>query len=215
MDKYFKDGMDVEDARTGMKVKCIHGYQNLTTSSAYSLNEGKVYTLKTVEKQYNVVTVEESKGTWDVGRFLPADTELDRLIAVADAGMKARNELRNRFSGQAEEVTGNGQASPILNDDSTYNTSMSVRKRAFEKRFKIANYDVVATPVNTQVGCKMFDTKNLVLALSHLVIGHKPMAAIGTHGPILYATKPGIQCDGNFLDWKDVEELYNQIKDIK
>ncbi len=176
---------------------------------ANSINVGDIVTVAKVETTafpgHYYLFFKEKPGCLHAIRFelVTEGPSLDSLIETANKGLDAIQLLIKNHSTEVDKVRSSGAILPIIAGD----FSIRVQKR-MNLAFRVSEYNVTVENDMVRVGCKIFSKKELVPALSYLLIGDTPYTMVGLTG-----LARGVMYEGNHLSWSDVELLLNKLKE--
>lgn len=141
--------------KKGDKIRCVKDCDKQFTA-------GKIYTVR--DMQSNVVyVVEDDLGSPTNGHYLayfePVETELERLVRVANEGREAENILYSKYE---QEVVLSADNGPML-------AHILIRQKT--KKFKVASWDAEINGDTVTIGCQKFDLRYLKHILTYFLKG--------------------------------------------
>lgn len=199
--------------KVGDRVRCIDA-----TNSCGRLKETEIYMVAEVQESF--IRLKNIENWFDPTRFEKSETqkqpsELEQLVATANAGLAAYYELYQNHRGEIEIESFLIQCrwEPIC---SNHNIGAKLRTLRIKPKPKFEPYIIDSTGWQVELddentihlGCQSFNVTWLKQGLQALIDRNY------SRYESLHATRSGVTRDEKTLPWADAEELYNKLKEL-
>lgn len=216
VDTYIPRNSDKENTmkyKKGDKLKCVQnpGYKSLTL--------GKIY----VQEQDNDCTdIKDDLGyktKWhsDMFQLVHEESELERLVRVANEGRTALSVLIKTYPDQTEYSYDECRWHKV-NSSTFSQCEIRIKPKPIFEPFKIGSQKSPGTWLvkldkdDLHVGCHLFNPQYLCSALSDLTRNSSSSQLVDGHK--LSSMRDGINCDGKYtISWDDCDLLCRKLEE--